>query len=62
MEDAIVQPATSDEEVTTVVVGKTVVKVLVISVALDTEVMAASAGRSSSCFLHRPILRIVKRM
>jgi hypothetical protein len=54
MEDATVQPAISDEEGTTAVVGKTVVKVLVISIALD---KGASPVRAaiSSCSLHRPM-------
>jgi hypothetical protein len=55
MEDATVQPGMSDEEVTTAVVGKTVVKVLVISKALDEEASPVRAARSS-CSLHRPML------
>lgn len=61
MEDATVQPATADEEVTTVVVGTIVVKVLVISVALDKGTSAANVGRSSSRSLHHLMLWIVKR-
>jgi hypothetical protein len=55
MEDATVQLAIWDEEATTVVVGKTVVKVLVISMALDKGARAVRAARSS-CFCHRPML------
>lgn len=58
MEGATLHPATAEEEVTTAVVGKTVVNLLVISMALDKGARAAT-GKSSS--LHRPML-IVKRM
>lgn len=51
----------ADEEVTTAVVGKMVVKVLVlvISVALAKEASAARAGRRSR-FSLRPMLLMVK--
>lgn len=55
MEDATVQPGMSEEEVTTDVVGKTVVKVLVISRALDKGANPVRAARSS-CSLHCPML------
>lgn len=61
MEGATVQPAMSDEEVTTVVAGNSVVKTLVVSMALDKGARAAKVD-SSSCSLHRPMLLIVKRM
>lgn len=57
MEDATVQPAMADEEVATLEVGKTVVKVLVISLAIDNGARTAitrAGGRS--CSLHRPML------
>ena len=53
---ATVQPAMADEEVATLEVGKTVVKVLVTSLATDNGARAAIArpGRRSRS-LHRPM-------
>lgn len=56
MEDATVQPAMSDEEVTTAVVGTTVVKALVMVISLALDKGARAAKDNNRWSLHRPML------